>query len=103
MPQTASDLHAFELPGLASFSPHSDGLTVLDVTTGLGQARLFLQGAHLAAWQPVGHAPLLFLSGSSHFSRGKSIRGGVPVIFPWFGPRAGHPAAPPHGFVRTAD
>ena len=103
MPQTASDLRAFELPGLATFSRHSDGLPVLDVTTGLGQARLFLQGAHLAAWQPVGHAPVLFLSESSHFSRGKAIRGGVPVIFPWFGPHPGQPAAPPHGFVRTAD
>lgn len=103
MPQTASDLRTFELPGLATFSEQPGGLIALDVTTGLGQARLFLQGAQLAAWQPVGHAPVLFLSGSSHFTRGKAIRGGVPVIFPWFGARPGDPSAPQHGFVRSAD
>ena len=27
--------------------------------------------------------------------------GGLPVIFPWFGPRQGHSEAPVHGFVRT--
>jgi D-hexose-6-phosphate mutarotase len=102
MPQTVSDLRTFELPGLATFAEQPGGLVALDVTTGYGQARLFLQGAHLATWQPVGHAPVLFLSDSSHFTRGKPIRGGVPVIFPWFGARAGDPGAPPHGFVRSA-
>jgi glucose-6-phosphate 1-epimerase len=33
---------------------------------------------------------------------GKAIRGGVPVIFPWFGARAGHPESPLHGFARTS-
>jgi D-hexose-6-phosphate mutarotase len=43
------------------------------------------------------------MSGSSHFAPGKPIRGGVPLIFPWFGPRAGHPDAPAHGFARTVE
>lgn len=30
------------------------------------------------------------------------MRGGVPVIFPWFGPQQGEEAAPQHGFARTA-
>ena len=41
------------------------------------------------------------MSAASHFARAKPIRGGVPVIFPWFGGRAGHPEAPAHGFART--
>ena len=41
------------------------------------------------------------MSKRSHFADGKPIRGGVPVIFPWFGPRAGHPDSPAHGFART--
>lgn len=103
MPQTAADLRPLELPGLATFAEQPGGLLALDLTTGLGRARLFLQGAHLAAWQPVGHAPVLFLSASSHFTPGKAIRGGIPVIFPWFGARSGDSAAPQHGFVRSAD
>jgi glucose-6-phosphate 1-epimerase len=45
----------------------------------------------------------LFLSERSQFASGKAIRGGVPVIFPWFGARAGHPEAPDHGFARTRE
>ncbi len=42
------------------------------------------------------------MSAASLFERGKAIRGGVPLVFPWFGPRQGHPGAPSHGFARTA-
>jgi glucose-6-phosphate 1-epimerase len=43
------------------------------------------------------------MSAASAFKRGKAIRGGIPVIFPWFGDRHdGHPG-PAHGFARTAD
>ena len=45
-------------------------------------------------------APLLFLSTRSNYETGKPIRGGVPVIFPWFGPREGD-TTHMHGFVRT--
>jgi glucose-6-phosphate 1-epimerase len=41
------------------------------------------------------------MSAQSVFAPGKAIRGGVPVIFPWFGPRQGDAAAPAHGFART--
>src|SRR5262249_2924492 len=39
----------------------------------------------------------------SQFVAGRAIRGGVPVIFPWFGPRADAPSAPEHGFARVAE
>jgi D-hexose-6-phosphate mutarotase len=42
------------------------------------------------------------MSKQSHFSIGKPIRGGVPVCFPWFAARAGHPEGPAHGVVRQA-
>jgi D-hexose-6-phosphate mutarotase len=40
------------------------------------------------------------MSAESRFEAGKPIRGGVPVCFPWFGPKAGSPEAPLHGFAR---
>jgi glucose-6-phosphate 1-epimerase len=44
---------------------------------------------------------VLFLSSQSRWENGRAIRGGVPICFPWFGDKAGDPAAPAHGFVRT--
>jgi glucose-6-phosphate 1-epimerase len=41
------------------------------------------------------------MSKSSLFQPGKSIRGGVPICFPWFGPKADDSKAPAHGFART--
>jgi D-hexose-6-phosphate mutarotase len=43
---------------------------------------------------------VLFLSRASFFAPGKPIRGGIPICFPWFGPRAGHAEFPAHGFAR---
>ncbi len=88
------------LPGVATFFETSDGLIRLGIASDLSTAALTLDGAHVTHFQPVGAAPVLFLSGSSHLAPGKPIRGGVPVCFPWFGPRAGHPQSPAHGFAR---
>ncbi|MBX9941732.1 MAG: D-hexose-6-phosphate mutarotase [Candidatus Obscuribacterales bacterium] len=70
-------------------------------------AELFLQGAHLTAWQPLNEKPVLFLSKNSAFQKGKAIRGGVPLIAPWFGARSTNPLdertdGPSHGFARTS-
>ena len=55
----------------------------------------------LRAWQPRGVAPVLFLSARAVYAPGKAIRGGVPLIFPWFGPHATDRQAPMHGFARA--
>ena len=61
------------------------------------EADVYLQGAHLTRFRDW-----LFLSERSHFARGQAIRGGVPLCFPWFGPRKDDADAPQHGLVRTA-
>lgn len=89
------------IAGIATFHTASDQLTRLQITTALSAAEIILQGAHVTHFQTAdAAAPLLFLSGSSHFAPGKPIRGGVPVCFPWFGPRAGHSESSAHGFAR---
>ncbi len=50
---------------------------------------------------------MLFLSERSAFVPGTAIRGGIPVIFPWFGARTATPYSPrtdgpSHGFARTS-
>ena len=59
-------------------------------------AQLTLQGAHLTRFKDR-----LFLSSHSQFEVGKPIRGGIPVVFPWFGPNKNDPNAPQHGWART--
>ena len=42
------------------------------------------------------------MSEASRFESGAPIRGGVPICFPWFGPKAGDPSAPVHGVARIS-
>ncbi|MGH7179971.1 MAG: D-hexose-6-phosphate mutarotase, partial [Tepidisphaeraceae bacterium] len=39
----------------------------------------------------------------SHYQPDKAIRGGVPICFPWFGPKPDDPKAPAHGFARLCE
>jgi glucose-6-phosphate 1-epimerase len=98
----------FTIPGVLTFSQNEHGLIRATVTTPACTAELYLQGAHLTQWQPTGQQPVFFLSDRSFFTPGKAIRGGIPLIFPWFGPRTATPESPrtdgpSHGFARTAD
>jgi len=98
---TTSDLQRrFGVPGVVTIDEGRGSLPRMAVASDLASAEIYLHGAHLTAFQPRGARPLLFMSEKSHFDATKPIRGGVPVIFPWFGPRAGSPDSPMHGFAR---
>ena len=104
--QTLSD--NFTIPGVLTFSQTEQGLLRANITTPACTAELYLQGAHLTQWQPTGARPVLFLSERSAYTPGKAIRGGVPIIFPWFGNRTATPDnprtdGPSHGFARTSE
>lgn len=101
MSRTAIDYRRFEIPGVAKFSDTPAGLVVIDLSPALAKAQIYLHGAHVTSFQPSGAQPVLFLSRRSQFEKDKPIRGGVPVIFPWFGPREGHLQSAAHGFART--
>lgn len=69
------------------------------------------QGAQILSYQRAGEPPLIWLSEQARGIRGQSVRGGVPVCWPWFGDLARNPAAllaqyrgeaaPFHGLVRN--
>ena len=87
-----------EIPGRVIFTEGNGELPVLEINTAWSRAELYLHGAHLTHFQVKDQPPLLFMSQFSRFQEGAPIRGGIPVIFPWFGAREGEPA---HGFART--
>ncbi|MEM0914268.1 MAG: D-hexose-6-phosphate mutarotase [Planctomycetota bacterium] len=88
-----------DLPGLTldAVGPLERAVVETDACRGA----VFAHGAHVSAWQPAGHDPVLWMSSKAEYRDGKAIRGGVPVCFPWFGPKADDPDAPAHGTVRT--
>jgi glucose-6-phosphate 1-epimerase len=95
------------LPGLATLIEGANGLPKIHITTPAATAEIYLHGAHVTSWRPAGHEDVLFLSRHSLFAPGKAIRGGIPICFPWFGPKTATkpdgPPAPQHGFARTAE
>ena len=91
------------IPGAVRFEADPNGLVHVLVETSHAEARIFLYGAHLTHYQPRGDRPVLFTSAQSRFQRGQPIRGGVPIVFPWFGPHGADSSAPMHGFARVAE
>lgn len=98
----------FAIEGHARFEEHEpgSGMIRLQLSSGASDATLYLHGAHVTHWAPRGDDPVVFLSPKAVFAPDKAIRGGVPVLFPWFGPRwnadAFEAKSPAHGFARTS-
>ena len=90
-----------ELPeGITTFeTPVPD----IKVDTPAAQGVIYANGAHVGEWTPAGSRPVLWMSASSVFEPGKAIRGGVPIVWPWFGAGADNDKAPAHGFARLAE
>lgn len=84
------------------FDTTESGLTRLKVNNASASASLSLYGGQLLTYTPAGAAPILWLSDASHLCRGKPIRGGIPICWPWFGP---HPQTMEdnHGFAKWLD
>jgi glucose-6-phosphate 1-epimerase len=93
----------FGIDGVLQFETTASGLVAAHVTAPAAEATIYLHGAHLTHWKPKGEAAAIFLSERAEFAPGKAIRGGVPVIFPWFGERHDGEAGPQHGFARTSE
>ena len=85
-------------PGRVSFLDGRGELPMLEVTTQWSTAEIYQHGAHVTHFRRKDQPPLLFLSQCSRFAESQPIRGGIPVIFPWFGPREGMAQ---HGFARV--
>lgn len=82
-----------------TFSTGRGGLPKIEISTAWSTAEIYLHGAQVTRFQKEGEPPLLFLSDESRFEPGAPIRGGIPIIFPWFGKPADKPGQ--HGFVRN--
>ncbi|MNN05383.1 putative glucose-6-phosphate 1-epimerase [compost metagenome] len=90
-----------------------DELPCWRIHTAHGEALIAQQGAQLLSYQPHEQQPLVWLSESAEYKHGQSVRGGVPVCWPWFGNISMNPvevrgmvegeSGPAHGLVRGVD
>ena len=92
----------FGVAGILDFVETGHGLVKAMISLDGMVGELYLQGAQLTGWAPAGERAVLFTSPNSAFAPGRAIRGGIPIIFPWFGANRQAPTAPQHGFARTA-
>lgn len=92
------DPKRFEIPGRVGVLEGNGGLPKVAITTDASTAEVYLHGAHVTDFKKRGEPSLLFTSQCSRFEAGQPIRGGIPIIFPWFGARDGEGA---HGFARN--
>jgi len=93
-------LKRFEIPGRVYILEGHGELTRIEAMGKQSRADVYLHGAHVTNFQKTGETPLLFISQFSRYTPDQPIRGGIPVIFPWFGAREGEPA---HGFARISE
>ena len=92
----------FGVAGVLDFANTQGGLVKAAISLDGVVGELYLQGAQVTTWRLRDEQPVLFTSPKSAFAPGRAIRGGIPIIFPWFGPSRHAPTAPQHGFTRTA-
>ena len=91
------------LPEGARLESGRGGLQRLVLDGAGGEVHVYTHGANVTHFQPQGERPVLWLSAHSAFESGtpgKPIRGGVPICFPWFGPK---PDSPIHGVARLLE
>jgi glucose-6-phosphate 1-epimerase len=100
MASATETLRRFEIPGRVTVLEGNGELPKVEVSSDAGRAEIYLHGAHVTDFQLTDQPPILFVSQCSRFARSQPIRGGIPIILPWFGPREGEPA---HGFARLVD
>jgi glucose-6-phosphate 1-epimerase len=79
-----------------------NGLQYLEIDNPLATGKIALQGAHIIDWQPKFQTQsVLWLSSNARFMQARSIRGGVPICWPWFGAHPTDSTFCPHGFARV--
>ncbi len=91
----------FAITNHLQFIETEGGLVFAEINNAHATASIALQGAHIVTFQPNGEQPVIWLSKLAKFAPGKSIRGGVPICWPWFGAHKHDSKLPGHGFART--
>ncbi len=94
---------SFAIDGVLTFVRGQGDMPIVEIRNGLAEASIALQGAHVLSFQATGQQPLIWMSPDAVFTKAKSLRGGIPICWPWFGPHASDASKPGHGPARTTN
>lgn len=84
------------------FEQLENGIILINIDHPLATATVSLAGGQVLAWQPKAQSlPVLWSSDSCHWVKGRAIRAGVPICWPWFGGHPSHSNLPAHGYARV--
>lgn len=86
-----------------SFSEVDDGVVLIKINNQYANASISLQGAQLFEWVPNNQHPVIWVSEDAVHKKNKSIRGGIPICWPWFGAHDSESPFPAHGFARSQE
>ncbi|MFO1077451.1 MAG: D-hexose-6-phosphate mutarotase [Planctomycetota bacterium] len=76
------------------------GRDAVRITGGDDEVLVACLGAQVLSWRHRGEN-VLWTASKAEYQPGKPVRGGVPIVFPWFGFHATDAAMPQHGFARN--
>ena len=94
----------FGIDGQLRFVEGRGGLTMIEIENDHVRATVSLYAGQVLSFAPRGaREDLFFVSDKAYFKKGKAIKGGIPICWPWFGPDPEDRGRPAHGFVRSWD
>ncbi|MFN9333218.1 MAG: cysteine-rich CWC family protein [Planctomycetota bacterium] len=67
-----------------------------------GEALVARTGAQVLSWRRA-DGDVLWTGSTEPYAAGKAVRGGIPIVFPWFNEHPTDRGLPAHGFARTAE
>lgn len=84
------------------FIEGTGGFPYIVVDNAKASAVISIYAGQVLAYQPANEPHnLMFISERAYYQPGKSIKGGTPICWPWFGPDPERKGRPIHGFVRN--
>jgi glucose-6-phosphate 1-epimerase len=86
-------------PGVSSVKDPG-GRDALQLDGPGGSLLLALHGAQVLSWRSP-HGEVLWCGSKAEYAPGKPVRGGIPLVFPWFGDHPSDKKLPAHGFARN--
>ncbi len=78
------------------------GRDALQLACGDHTAVVSMLGAQVLSWRTAG-GDVLWTASNAKYEAGKPVRGGVPLVFPWFGDHPSDKGRPAHGFARNLE
>lgn len=83
------------------FEETQNGIVLLKIDHPLASATISIDGGQVLSWHPKSQqAPVLWGTQAQHWLKGRAIRAGVPVCWPWFGAHPTDNTLPSHGYAR---